>query len=184
MTGVDRGVEITTIADLPAGIGLGSSSTLTVGVLNALDALGGHRRSPADLARRACEIEIEILQKPIGKQDQYIAAYGGLQDIYFHRDDTVSVHPVLCPPERRDQLVRRLMLFYTGAMFQGWQGRALMAGLGSKALVAVAIDGESAREVARFPFAKRLRAIAQGPDGALWVAEDGKGARLLKLTTK
>jgi D-glycero-alpha-D-manno-heptose-7-phosphate kinase len=114
MTGVDRGVEITTIADLPAGIGLGSSSTLTVGVLNALDALGGHRRSPADLARRACEIEIEILQKPIGKQDQYIAAYGGLQDIYFHPDETVSVHPVLCPPERRDQLVRRLMLFYTG----------------------------------------------------------------------
>lgn len=114
MTGVTRGVEITTIADLPAGIGLGSSSTLTVGVLNALDALRGHRRSPAELARRACEIEIEVLGKPIGKQDQYIAAYGGLQDIYFNPDDTVSVHPVLCPPERRDQLLRRLMLFYTG----------------------------------------------------------------------
>jgi D-glycero-alpha-D-manno-heptose-7-phosphate kinase len=114
MTGIDRGVEITTIADLPAGIGLGSSSTLTVGVLNALDALNGHRRSPAELASRACDIEIEILQKPIGKQDQYIAAFGGLQDVYFNPDDSVSVHPVLCPPERREQLLRRLMLFYTG----------------------------------------------------------------------
>jgi D-glycero-alpha-D-manno-heptose-7-phosphate kinase len=114
MTGVSRGVEITTIADLPAGIGLGSSSTLTVGVLNALDALNGERRSPEDLARRACQIEIDVLKKPIGKQDQYIAAYGGLQDIYFHPDDTVSVHPVLCPVAARDQLLRRLMLCYTG----------------------------------------------------------------------
>ena len=115
ITGVTKGVEITTIADLPAGIGLGSSSTLTVGVLNALDALKGERRSPAELARRACEIEIEVLQKPIGKQDQYIAAFGGLQDIYFNPDETVSVHPVLCQPARREQLLRRLMLFHTGA---------------------------------------------------------------------
>ena len=88
MTGVTKGVEITTIADLPAGIGLGSSSTLTVGVLNALDALNGQRRPPADLARRACEVEIEVLKKPIGKQDQYIAAFGGLQDIYFNPDES------------------------------------------------------------------------------------------------
>ncbi|MFN8062833.1 MAG: hypothetical protein U0Q12_27020 [Vicinamibacterales bacterium] len=114
MSGVSKGIELTTIADLPAGIGLGSSSTLTVGVLNALAAFKGERRSPADLARRACEIEIECLKRPIGKQDQYIAAFGGLQDIHFNRDETVTVEPVLCPGAARDQLVRRLMLFYTG----------------------------------------------------------------------
>ena len=76
------------------------------------------------------------------------------------------------------------MLIYSGAMFKGWKGHALMAGLGSQALVDVALDGERAREVARYDFAKRLRSLAQGPDGALWVAEDGKGARLLKLTAR
>jgi D-glycero-alpha-D-manno-heptose-7-phosphate kinase len=114
MARVSKGVEIATIADLPAGIGLGSSSTLTVGLLNALDALNGRRSSPAELARGACEIEIEVLKTPIGTQDQYIAAFGGLQDISFNPDGTVSVHPVLCGLHPRDQLVRRLMLFDTG----------------------------------------------------------------------
>jgi D-glycero-alpha-D-manno-heptose-7-phosphate kinase len=114
MTGMTRGVEVTTVADLPAGIGLGSSSTLTVGVLNALYALKGEWHSPEDLADRACRIEIDIVKKPIGKQDQYIAAYGGLQDIYFNGDGSVSVHPVVCPPGTREALVKRLMLFYTG----------------------------------------------------------------------
>ena len=114
MVGLTKGLEVTTIADLPAGIGLGSSSSLTVGVLNALYTLKGEWHSAADLARRACEIEIEVLQHPIGKQDQYIAAYGGLCEIRFLADETVSVHPIVCPRERRDQLVRQLMLFYTG----------------------------------------------------------------------
>lgn len=114
MTGVLRGVELTTIADLPAGIGLGSSSALTVGVLNALYTYKGDRRTPEELARRACQIEIEILKRPIGKQDQYIAAFGGLQDITFHRDDTVTVDPVFCTLAHREALVRRMMLFYTG----------------------------------------------------------------------
>jgi D-glycero-alpha-D-manno-heptose-7-phosphate kinase len=114
VTGVRRGVEITTIADLPAGIGLGSSSSLTVGVLNALFALKGEQKSPHDLARLACEIEIGRLGRPIGKQDQYIAAFGGLQDIRFNSDDTVSLSPVLCSREQRDVLVRCLQLFYTG----------------------------------------------------------------------
>lgn len=114
MTGVARGVEITTIADLPAGIGLGSSSSLTVGVLNALYALKGEHRPPAELARRACEIEIDVLKRPIGRQDQYIAAFGGLQEIHFNADDSVMVRPVLCSLEHRDALLRRLMLFYTG----------------------------------------------------------------------
>lgn len=86
-----------------------------------------------------------------------------------------SWNPVIAPGD---------MLIYDGAMFKGWQGRALMAGLGSQALVEVAIEGEAAREVTRHPFDRRLRALAQGPDGAVWVAEDGKGARLLKLTAQ
>ena len=76
------------------------------------------------------------------------------------------------------------MLIYTGDMFAAWKGHALMAGLASQAIVDVAIDGETAREVTRHEFDKRLRSIAQGPDGAIWVAEDGKGAKLLKLTAR
>jgi D-glycero-alpha-D-manno-heptose-7-phosphate kinase len=114
MVGLTRGIEVTTVADLPAGIGLGSSSSLTVGVLNALYALRGDWRSPDELARRACEIEIDILKHPIGKQDQYIAAFGGLCWIRFLPDDSVSVHPLVCPPESRKRLVGRLLLFFTG----------------------------------------------------------------------
>jgi D-glycero-alpha-D-manno-heptose-7-phosphate kinase len=114
MVGITQGLEVTTIADLPAGIGLGSSSSLTVGVLNALYAMKGEWRAPEALARQACEIEIDILGHPIGKQDQYIAALGGLCEIDFLPDDTVSVQPLVCPPDRRDRLVRQLMLFYTG----------------------------------------------------------------------
>lgn len=76
------------------------------------------------------------------------------------------------------------MLIYTGAMFPAWKGHALMPGLASQAIVDVAIEGESAREVTRHEFDKRLRSIAQGPDGALWIAEDGKGAKVLKLTAQ
>ncbi|MDP5103381.1 MAG: PQQ-dependent sugar dehydrogenase [Erythrobacter sp.] len=87
----------------------------------------------------------------------------------------LSWNPVIAPGD---------MLIYNGTMFKDWQGRALMAGLASQALVNVAIEGDSAREVARYGFDARLRALAQGPDGALWIAEDGKDGRLLKLTTK
>jgi glucose/arabinose dehydrogenase len=76
------------------------------------------------------------------------------------------------------------MVIYTGDQFPAWKGHALITGLATQALVEVAIEGESAREVARHEFDSRLRAIAQGPDGAIWVAHDGKGARLLKLTAK
>jgi len=114
MTGMTSGVEVTTIADLPAGIGLGSSSTLTVGVLHALYALKGEWHSPGDLADRACQIEIDILKRPIGKQDQYIAAFGGVQEIRFNSDGSVFVHPIICPCDCRKELADRLMLFYTG----------------------------------------------------------------------
>jgi aldose sugar dehydrogenase len=87
----------------------------------------------------------------------------------------LSWNPVIAPGD---------MILYTGEMFPDWNGRALIAGLSSMALVEVAIDGDSAREVARHSFDKRLRSLAQGADGALWVAEDGKGGRVLKLTAK
>jgi glucose/arabinose dehydrogenase len=69
-------------------------------------------------------------------------------------------------------------------MFGAWKGQALIPGLGSQALVRVAFDGESAREVARYEMPARLRSIAQGPDGAIWIAEDGKDGKLLKLTAR
>jgi glucose/arabinose dehydrogenase len=87
----------------------------------------------------------------------------------------LSWSPVIAPGD---------MLFYTGDMFPAWKGHALITGLGAQALVDVTIDGESAREVTRYTFDSRMRAIAQGPDGAIWMAQDGKGAKLLKLTSR
>jgi len=90
--GIDRGIEIITLADIPSkGTGLGSSSTLTVGLLNALYTFKGTQATQEKLAKEACEIEIDILKKPIGKQDQYIAAYGGLKKFTFNKDESVEI---------------------------------------------------------------------------------------------
>jgi len=113
--GLTEGVEVTTIADIPSkGTGLGSSSALAVGLLNALYAFKGFRASPKKLAEEACEIEIERLGEPIGKQDQYISAYGGLQHIRFNADETVILDPVICPPKMKRDIENHLLLFYTG----------------------------------------------------------------------
>ena len=113
--GIASNIEVTTIADIPSkGTGLGSSSALTVGLLNALYAFTGHRASPKRLAEEACDIEIDILKEPIGKQDQYIAAYGGMQFIKFNADETVFVDPVICPPKMKRDIEKHMMLFYTG----------------------------------------------------------------------
>jgi D-glycero-alpha-D-manno-heptose-7-phosphate kinase len=114
VAGVTKRVEITTIADLPSGIGLGSSSVLTVGVLNALFAYRGVFVSPGELAALASRIEIDVLGKPIGKQDQYIAAHGGFQFIRFFGDERVTVEPMYCRPDTAKAVVDQLMLFYTG----------------------------------------------------------------------
>jgi D-glycero-alpha-D-manno-heptose-7-phosphate kinase len=114
MVGIKGGIEITTIADLPAGIGLASSSTVTVGVLNALNAYAGRHVSAEELAQKACAIEINVLGKPIGKQDQYLAAYGGFQHVRFNPDETVEVNPIICSHEASQALQKRLLLFYTG----------------------------------------------------------------------
>lgn len=115
MAKLDGGIEITSISDIPSsGTGLGSSSTYTVGVLNSLYAYKGQRASAERLAREACEIEIQHCGKPIGKQDQYIAAYGGLQFIQFCPDETVRVDPIICKPETKKRLEQSLLMFYTG----------------------------------------------------------------------
>lgn len=121
MTGVDRGVEITTLSDVPSeGTGLGSSSSITVGLLQALYAYQGKSVTAEDLARRACHIEIDILGKPIGKQDQYISAYGDMRFITF-RGDGVGVEKVAMTEEGKRKLNENLLLFYTGHTRQASQ---------------------------------------------------------------
>jgi D-glycero-alpha-D-manno-heptose-7-phosphate kinase len=115
MTGVTSGVEITTLADIPsAGSGLGSSSAVTVGLLQALFAYQGHQVSAGELAERACTIEIERCGKPIGKQDQYIAAFGGIRDIRFGPGEEVVPEEVELSATDRRALQRNILLFYTG----------------------------------------------------------------------
>jgi D-glycero-alpha-D-manno-heptose-7-phosphate kinase len=115
MAGVRKGVEITTLADIPsAGSGLGSSSAVTVGLLHALFAYQGIQISADELADRACAIEIDRCGKPIGKQDQYAAAFGGICDIRFGPGDRVQVDQIRLQAPSHRQLQRELMLFYTG----------------------------------------------------------------------
>lgn len=113
-TGVTKGIELTSVADLPANSGLGSSSTFTVALLNALHTYQRRFVSTEQLAREACEIEIEKLGEPIGKQDQYIAAYGGVTAFTFERDGAVHVEPVPCRDEVLDELQNNLLIIYSG----------------------------------------------------------------------
>lgn len=113
--GLEGGLELAAMADFPSfGTGLGSSSSFLVGTLNALHNLRGDAPDAERLAREACEIEIGVLREPIGKQDQYIAAYGGFNFITFNRDDSVSVQPVIVKRETLDALQKKLLFFYTG----------------------------------------------------------------------
>jgi D-glycero-alpha-D-manno-heptose-7-phosphate kinase len=115
MQAIDPGVEITSIADIPGGTGLGSSSSFSVALINALYA---HRRvfvPKEQLANEACRLEIDLLGEPIGKQDQYAAAYGGVNLIEFERHGGVTVQPLLLPPSVLGELEGNLMLFYTGS---------------------------------------------------------------------
>jgi D-glycero-alpha-D-manno-heptose-7-phosphate kinase len=115
MTNITSGVEVTTMGDIPSeGSGLGSSSTVTVGSLQAMYTLQGELVSADRLAREACEIEIDILGKPIGVQDQYIAAYGGLRFIEFPRNGLVRSQRLLLPKDLIRALNDELLLFFTG----------------------------------------------------------------------
>jgi D-glycero-alpha-D-manno-heptose-7-phosphate kinase len=112
---IDGGIEITTIADVPSrGTGLGSSSSFTVGLLNVLHAFQGRYASAARLAEEACRVELELCGEPIGKQDQYAAAFGGFNLFEFQCSGRVDVTPVMMPAGRRQSLAQRIIAFYTG----------------------------------------------------------------------
>jgi D-glycero-alpha-D-manno-heptose-7-phosphate kinase len=116
MTGIRGGVEITTLSDIPSsgGSGLGSSSAVTVGLLQALFTYQGRQLTAEELADRACGIEIDRCRKPIGKQDQYAAAYGGVCDIRFGPGDRVVVDQLALTPQVRRKVQEELLLFFTG----------------------------------------------------------------------
>jgi len=114
LLGYDGSLEITTIADVPANTGLGTSSSFTVGLLNALHT---YKREPITLktlAEEACKIEIDILKEPIGKQDQYMAAFGGVTCLIFNKNGEVTVTPLNISPDTIEELERHIVLFYTG----------------------------------------------------------------------
>lgn len=114
-TGLREGLEVTTMGDVPsAGSGLGSSSTVTVGALHSMYALRGELVSAEQLAQEACEIEIAILNKPIGVQDQYAAAYGGLRFMEFTTNNEVLTERVPLSEEQLRRLNQNTMLFFTG----------------------------------------------------------------------
>jgi D-glycero-alpha-D-manno-heptose-7-phosphate kinase len=113
-SGVTKGIEVTTLADIPTeGTGLGSSSSVTVGLLQALTAYKGELMTSETLAKEACHVEIDVLKRPIGKQDQYIAAYGNLRLITFSKNG-IEVEKIELPPQNRMRLNDSLLLFYTG----------------------------------------------------------------------
>lgn len=114
MVGIPGGIEITSIADIPSGTGLGSSSSFAVGLLNALYTYVGERLSAGELAKRACQIEINVLGHPIGKQDQYAAAYGGVNYFTFERSGDVQREKILVSDNDLRNMNRKLMMFYTG----------------------------------------------------------------------
>ncbi|MFC2018265.1 GHMP kinase, partial [Chloroflexota bacterium] len=114
LTGVEKGIEITTLADIPAGgTGLGSSSSITIALLHALHAYRGELTNAENLAQEACKIEIDILKNPIGKQDQYITSYGNIRLITFN-DSHTKIEMVDVSDSEKRRLNDSLMLFYTG----------------------------------------------------------------------
>lgn len=113
-TGLSKGVEVVTMGDIPAGSGLGSSSTVTVGALHAMFAYQNILVSPDRLAEEACDIEVNILKKPIGFQDQYIAAFGGLRFIDFNQNGQIFTEMVNLDPQTQKRLSDNLCLFFTG----------------------------------------------------------------------
>jgi D-glycero-alpha-D-manno-heptose-7-phosphate kinase len=112
--GIRRAIEVISMADIPAGTGLGSSSCYLVGLLNALHTLSRKPMSRQELAEEACHIELDVLKKPIGKQDQYLAAFGGITALHIERTGAVEVESIIPNPETLEDLESRIVLFYTG----------------------------------------------------------------------
>jgi len=164
MTGLGRHLEITTVGDVPAGTGMGSSSTLTVGLLQALYGYKGEVVGAERLAEEACQIEIDILGKPIGRQDQYAAAFGGLNYIEFHPDDTVRVEPVPISNATLRAFEEQVLLVYTET--QRSADRIL--------------EAQCASTAERMPVLREMRAMARELRGHLTGEPDfGAVARLL-----
>lgn len=113
-TGIEHSIELTSVADLPANSGLGSSSSFTVALLNALHTYKREFVSSRQLAEEACHIEIDLLGEPIGKQDQYIAAFGSVTAFTFHPDGEVEVEPVPVRDEVLDELESNLIILWSG----------------------------------------------------------------------
>jgi len=111
---IKKGIELTSLSDIPSSSGLGTSGSFTVAVLNALHTYKKEFVSQKQLAEEACKIEIEILKEPIGKQDQYIAAFGGITSLQFAKDGAVTVKPLKMSEEAQDELHNNILLFYTG----------------------------------------------------------------------
>jgi D-glycero-alpha-D-manno-heptose-7-phosphate kinase len=165
LRGVGPSVEVVSMADVPAGTGLGSSGTFTVGLLHALRAFAGETVTPAVLAEEACHVEIDRLHRPVGKQDQYVAAFGGLACLEFRPDGRVSVLPLRVPGAALRDLEERLLLFFTG------RSRSAAAVLGRQRARLEAGD-EAARadldEVARI--GRRVRDALERGDAAGFAA--------------
>lgn len=111
---IETGIEIASFADVPAGTGLGSSSAFTVGLLNALYTYKCQAVSKEQLAREACEIEIDILGEPIGKQDQYAASYGNINYIKFNSDETVEISPIFLTKSKKKEIENSFRLYHVG----------------------------------------------------------------------
>ena len=165
VVGIYKGIEVITTADIPSeGSGLGSSSSLTVGLLNAAYAYAGEAKGAGELAREACAIEIDILKKPIGEQDQYIAAYGGFRMIEFGPQHETRVRPLALEEGVRQALQEDLMLFSTGRVRS-----------------ANPILAEQRRNIGRNAGALReMRAMACGMAAALTRGQLGEFAALLR----
>jgi D-glycero-alpha-D-manno-heptose-7-phosphate kinase len=114
MSGIERGIELHSLADVPANTGLGSSSSFTVALMNGLHAYKREFVPVEQLAREACQLEIDILKEPIGKQDQYIAAYGGVSAMTFHPDGSVDVERLALRDDVIDELESNLVIYYSG----------------------------------------------------------------------
>lgn len=112
--GISGGIEVSSIADVPAGTGMGSSSSFTVGLLHNMHVITRQYASKEALAAGACRVEIDLLKEPIGKQDQYAAAFGGLNIIEFNPNGTVNVEPLFLKKEVYTRLQENLLMFYTG----------------------------------------------------------------------
>lgn len=111
---IKGGIELTSLADIPGRSGMGTSGSFTVALLNALHTYKREFISQRQLAEEACKIEIDILKEPIGKQDQYISSFGGITQLRFAKDETVTVEPVKIKDASRDELENNIMIFYTG----------------------------------------------------------------------